>query len=157
MIKIISVGKIKENYLNEGIKEYIKRLSRFTKIEEIILKDQPIKDNIKDAEILKIKEIEGKDILSKIKDEYVIALDLKGEMVDSVSLSKRIENIYTSSNSTITFIIGGSLGLSKEVLDRADYKLSFSPLTFPHKLFKLILLEQIYRSYKIMNNETYNK
>ena len=100
---------------------------------------------------------EGKEILSKIKDEYVISLDIKGEMLDSISFSKKIEDINTTKSSKITFVIGGSLGLSDEVLKRSDYRLSFSPMTFPHQLFKLILLEQIYRAYKIQTHEIYHK
>ncbi len=157
MIRIISVGRIKEKYLKDGIDEYIKRLSKFTKLEMIELKDIPVPDKASLSEENEIKKEEGKEILSRIKDDYVIALDLKGEMLDSVSFSKKIEEINTSGKSKITFVIGGSLGLSKEVIDRSNYQLSFSPMTFPHQLFKLILLEQIYRAYKILNNETYHK
>ncbi|MBR4236822.1 23S rRNA (pseudouridine(1915)-N(3))-methyltransferase RlmH [bacterium] len=157
MIRIISVGRIKEKYLKDGMDEYIKRLSKFTKLEMIELKDIPVPDKASLSEENEIKKEEGKEILSRIKDDYVIALDLKGEMLDSVSFSKKIEEINTSGKSKITFVIGGSLGLSKEVIDRSNYQLSFSPMTFPHQLFKLILLEQIYRAYKILNNETYHK
>ena len=157
MIRIISIGKIKEKYLKDGIDEYLKRISRFTKIEVVELKDEIIPDNSSIAMDEKIKEIEGESILSKIKDDYVIAMDLRGEMLDSVEFSKKIESINTQGKSKITFVIGGSLGLSKEVLERADYKISFSKMTFPHQLFRLILLEQIYRAYKILNNETYHK
>ena len=157
MIRIISVGRIKEKYLKDGIDEYIKRLSKFTKLEMIELKDIPVPDKASLSEENEIKKEEGKEILSRIKDDYVIALDLKGEMLDSVSFSKKIEEINTSGKSKITFVIGGSLGLSKEVIDRSNHQLSFSPMTFPHQLFKLILLEQIYRAYKILNNETYHK
>ena len=157
MIKIISVGKIKEKYLIDGIEEYTKRLSKYTKLEMIELKDIPIPNNASILEEEKIKAEEGKEILSKIKDEYVISLDIKGEMLDSLSFSKKIEDINTKKNSKITFVIGGSLGLSDEVLKRSDYRLSFSSMTFPHQLFKLILLEQIYRAYKIQAHETYHK
>ena len=157
MIRIISVGRIKEKYLKDGMDEYIKRLSKFTKLEMIELKDIPVPDKASLSEENEIKKEEGKEILSRIKDDYVIALDLKGEMLDSVSFCKKIEEINTSGKSKITFVIGGSLGLSKEVIDRSNYQLSFSPMTFPHQLFKLILLEQIYRAYKILNNETYHK
>lgn len=157
MIRIISVGRIKEKYLKDGMDEYIKRLSKFTKLEMIELKDIPVPDKASLSEENEIKKEEGKEILSRIKDDYVIALDLKGEMLDSVSFSKKIEEINTSGKSKITFVIGGSLGLSKEVIDRSNYQLSFSPMTFTHQLFKLILLEQIYRAYKILNNETYHK
>ena len=157
MIKIISVGKIKEKYLIDGIEEYAKRLSKYTKLEMIELKDIPIPNNASTLEEEKIKVEEGKEILSKIKDEYVISLDIKGEMLDSISFSKKIEDINTTKSSKITFVIGGSLGLSDEVLKRSDYRLSFSPMTFPHQLFKLILLEQIYRAYKIQAHEIYHK
>jgi len=157
MIRVICVGKIKEPYIKNGIDDYLKRISKYSKLEIVELKDQVINDNPSALEIEKIKDIEGKDILSKIKDDYVIALDLRGEMIDSIELSKKIDNIYTSGFSKIAFVIGGSLGLSNEVLKRSNYKLSFSKLTFPHQLFRLILLEQIYRSYKILNNETYHK
>ena len=157
MIKIISVGKIKEKYLIDGIEEYAKRLSKYTKLEMIELKDIPNPNNASTLEEEKIKVEEGKEILSKIKDEYVISLDIKGEMLDSISFSKKIEDINTTKSSKITFVIGGSLGLSDEVLKRSDYRLSFSPMTFPHQLFKLILLEQIYRAYKIQAHEIYHK
>jgi len=157
MIKIISIGKIKENYLKDAINEYTKRISRFSKIELIELKDEIIPDNPSDIVVEKIKDTEGLSILSKIKDDYVIALDLKGEMIDSVEFSKKIEQLNSGGVSKITFVIGGSLGLSKSVIERSNYKLSFSKMTFPHQLFRVILLEQIYRAYKILNNETYHK
>ena len=157
MIRIISVGKIKEKYLESGIKEYEKRLSKYSKLELIKVKDIQIPENQNETIFEKIKTEEGKEILSKIKDDYLIALDPKGEMLDSIAFSKKIEDINTKGKSKIAFVIGGSLGLSKEVLDRCDYKMSFSKLTFPHQLFKLILMEQIYRAYKILNNEIYHK
>ena len=157
MIRIITIGKIKEDYLKKAIDEYQKRLSRFTKLEIIELKDEVIPDNSSDAIIDKVKTTEGNSILSKIKDDYVIALDLRGEMIDSVEFSHKIEDLNSKGISKITFVIGGSLGLSDDVIKKADYKLSFSKMTFPHQLFRVILLEQIYRAYKIMNNETYHK
>ena len=155
MIKIIAIGKVKEKYLLDGIGEYLKRLSRFTKIEIVELKEYPSFDESLSS-IEKTKDMEGKDILSKLSNEYVIALDPKGEMIDSIEFSRKIDTIYNTS-SDISFIIGGSYGLSKEVKSRANYIMSFSKLTFPHQLFRLILLEQIYRAYKIIRNETYNK
>ena len=157
MIRIISPGKIKEKYLKDAIDEYTKRISRFQKIEIVEVKDYPLKDNMSLIDEENVKTLEGKEILSKISDDYVIALSLKGEMIDSIELSKKIESIFNMSKSKITFVIGGSLGLSKEVLDRSDYKLSFSKMTFPHQLFRVILLEQIYRSFKIINHEVYHK
>ena len=155
MIKVICIGKIKEKYLVDGINEYLKRLSRFTKVEIVELKEYPSFDESLSS-IDKTKDEEGKEILSKISNEYVIALDPSGLMLNSIEFSKKLESIYINS-SDITFIIGGSYGLSASVKDRANYIMSFSKLTFPHQLFRLILLEQIYRAYKIMRNETYNK
>lgn len=157
-ITIISVGKLKETYLIDGIAEYAKRLSKYTKLEEIVLNDEPIKDKTNDTLNEEIKEKEGKRIIETIPSKsYVIALDLKGQMLDSVELANKILDIQTYNASQITFIIGGSLGLSNEVIKHADYRLCFSKMTFPHQLMKLILIEQIYRSFKINNNETYHK
>ncbi|MGM9971822.1 MAG: 23S rRNA (pseudouridine(1915)-N(3))-methyltransferase RlmH [Anaeroplasmataceae bacterium] len=157
-ITIISVGKIKESYLLEGIKEYIKRLSKYTKIEEITLIDEPIKDNASAAMEMEIKRIEGQRIINAIPDKaYVIALDLAGKMLTSEELAEKIIEIQNYNSSHIVFIIGGSLGLHLDVIERANFKLCFSKMTFPHKLMKLILLEQVYRAFKINNNETYHK
>lgn len=154
-IEIVSVGKIKEAYLLDGIKEYIKRLSKYASIIETTLNDEPIKD---DGLIDAIKRIEGEKILRAINPKaYVIALDLGGEMITSEGLASKLDDIISKGNGHIVFVIGGSLGLSQEVLKRANYKLCFSKMTFPHKLFKLMLLEQIYRAFKINNNETYHK
>ena len=154
-IEIISVGKIKEAYLLDGIKEYIKRLSKYASIIETIINDEPIKD---DGLIDVIKKIEGEKILKAINPKaYVIALDLGGEMITSEGLASKLDDIISKGNGHIVFVIGGSLGLSHDVLKRANYKLCFSKMTFPHKLFKLMLLEQIYRAFKINNNETYHK
>lgn len=148
MIKIICVGKIKENYFIEGVKEYQKRLSKYTKLEIIELPDY-------NYDVLKTINEEGKKIISKISDkDYVVALVKEGKKLNSLELSNFI-NDNISKN--ITFIIGGSYGLSDEVLKRSNYLLSFSDLTFPHQLFRVILLEQIYRSFKIINNESYHK
>lgn len=148
MIKIICVGKIKEKYFIEGVKEYQKRISRYTKLEIIELPDY-------NYDISKTKLEEGKNILSKIKaSDFVVTLEVEGKKVSSLELSEFIDKKISRN---ITFIIGGSNGLSKEVLDRSNYALSFSDLTFPHQLFRIILLEQIYRSFKIINNESYHK
>lgn len=145
MIKIISVGKIKHNYLKEGIKDYLTRLSKYTKIKEIELIDST-------------KEKEAKLILDNIdKTDYVIALAIKGKSFTSEDFSTYINNLYTNSISNITFIIGGSEGLDDSVYSRANEKISFSTMTFPHQMFKMMLVEQIYRAYKIMNNQTYHK
>ncbi len=157
-ISIISVGKLKEKYLLDGIAEYAKRISKYAQVKEIVLKDEPIpeKSNNTLDEAIKIKE--GKKIIEAIpQNSYKIALDLKGAMLTSPKLADKIRDIQTYNSSHIVFIIGGSLGLSKEVIDACDYKLCFSKMTFPHQLMKLILLEQIYRAFKINNNETYHK
>lgn len=151
-IKLIAVGKIKEKYLHEGINEFKKRIKRYSKFEIINTKEYNTKDipkNIID---------EGKDILSKLKDnDFVITLEIDGENLDSISLSKMISKHYTYSEKKISFIIGGSNGLSDEVKVRSNYKLSFGKQTYPHQLMRLILLEQIYRTFTIINNIKYHK
>ena len=152
-INVISVGSVKEKYLQEMISDYKKRISKYAQIDLIELKDESnkINENV-------VKELEGERIISSIKDGfYVVLLDLGGVMLDSVSLSKKIDEISTYHSSKIAFVIGGSFGVSEAVKKRANYKLSFSKLTFPHQLIKGVLLEQIYRSFKILNNETYHK
>ena len=150
MIKIITVGKIKEKYYVEAVNEYLKRLSKYTKIDLIEVKDE-------DFDISKTLLKEKENIFKYIDDkDYVITLEIEGEELDSISLSKKISDIQIN-NSNISFIIGGSYGLHEDIKSRSDYKLSFSKLTFPHQLFRVILLEQLYRSYKIINNETYHK
>jgi 23S rRNA (pseudouridine1915-N3)-methyltransferase len=157
-ISIISVGKLKEKYLVDGIAEYKKRISKYAEVNEIVLKDEPIPDKSNDTIDNDIKIKEGKKIIENIpQHSFVITLDLKGHMLDSVELANKIEEIKTYNNSHIVFIIGGSLGISKEVLAKANYSLCFSKMTFPHQLMKLILMEQIYRAFKINNNETYHK
>ena len=149
MIKIICVGKIKEKYFILAINEYLKRLSKYVKIDIVEIKDEAR------AEVA--LKIEGEKILSKIKDdEYVIALDIAGEKISSIDFAKKIDKVFNN-NSKLTFVIGGSYGLSQEVKKRSNYLLSFSKMTFPHQLFRVILLEQIYRAYKINNNESYHK
>lgn len=157
-IKIIAVGKIKEKYIKEGIREFSKRISRYSKLEILEVKDEKAPEGLskKDMENIKVKE--GKKILSKLPQKsYVIALDIKGRQINSEQLSKKIENLMVSGVNDITFIIGGSLGLSEEVIEIADLKLSFSKMTFPHQLMRIILLEQIYRSFRIIKNEPYHK
>ena len=151
MIKIICVGKIKEAYLKEAIEEYKKRLSKYTKLEIIELQD------INNNNINIILEKEKELILNKISEkDYVITLEIEGKELSSIELSNKIDNILIT-NSNITFIIGGSYGLHEEIKLRSNFKLSFSKLTFPHQLFRVMLLEQIYRAFKINNNETYHK
>ncbi len=156
-ITIIAVGKIKEKYLVEGIKEYSKRLSRYTKLDIIEIPDEHAPENLSKKELDIIKDKEGKKIESRIKDSYVIALAIKGIMFTSEELANKIEDIKTYNSSHITFIIGGSLGLSNAVLRKVDLQMSFSEMTFPHQLIRLILLEQVYRSFRINNNEPYHK
>jgi len=156
-ITIISVGKLKEKYLIDGIKEYSKRLSKYTKLTIIEVPDEQTPENLsfKDMELVKTKE--GKKILSKLSDSFVITLVIDGNQLSSTDLAAKISDIQTYNSSHITFIIGGSLGLSDEVIQLSNFKLSFSKMTFPHQLMKLILLEQIYRSFRILNNEPYHK
>lgn len=157
-ISIISVGKIKEKYLKLGIEEFSKRLSKYSKLEFIELDDEKCPEHLSEKDMLIVKEKEGNKILSKIKNNsYVIALAIDGKDLSSEELAKKISSLAVSGKSHITFVIGGSLGLSDDVLKRADYKLSFSKMTFPHQLMKLILLEQVYRAFRINNNEPYHK
>jgi len=157
-ISIITVGKLKEKYLKLAIDEYSKRLSRYCKLDIIELQDEKTPDNASDKEEEQIREKEGKLILSRVKDNaYVVAMDLKGKNLSSEEFSEFISNCGVMGNSNITFIIGGSLGLSEEVRARANYKLCFSKMTFPHQLFRVMLLEQIYRGFRIMKGEPYHK
>lgn len=157
-ITICCVGKIKEKFYSQAIEEYSKRLSKYCKLEIKEAADEKTPDSASDTVNRMIKEKEGDRLLSFIKDDsYVIALVIDGKMLDSVELSEKIDNLMLSGKSDIVFVIGGSLGLDKRVLDRADYKLSFSKMTFPHQLMRVILLEQIYRSFRIMKNEPYHK
>lgn len=157
-INVIGVGKIKEKYLKLGIDEFKKRLSKYCKLDIIELDDEKAPEKLSEKEMIMVKEKEGKKILSKIKDtSYVIALAIDGKNLSSEKLADKMSDLAVRGNSNITFVIGGSLGLSDEVLDRADYKLSFSKMTFPHQLMRLILLEQVYRAYRINNNEPYHK
>ncbi len=142
----------------QAIEEYTKRLKAYCKIEIIEVADEKTPDNASDKEVSLIKGKEGERILSNIKEgAHVIALAIDGKMLDSVELSERIDALGIRGISHIVFVIGGSLGLSDKVLERADYKLSFSKMTFPHQLMRVILLEQIYRSYRIIKNEPYHK
>ncbi|MCD7745621.1 MAG: 23S rRNA (pseudouridine(1915)-N(3))-methyltransferase RlmH [Lachnospiraceae bacterium] len=157
-IKIISVGKIKEKYLRDAIAEYSKRLGRYCKLEILEVADEKTPDGASAAEELSVKETEGKRLLRCIRDtDYVIALVIEAKMPDSVSLARTIEQLGVRGESSLCFVIGGSLGLSKEVQERADVCMSFSKLTFPHQLMRVILLEQIYRSFRIIHGEPYHK
>ncbi|MCR5623644.1 MAG: 23S rRNA (pseudouridine(1915)-N(3))-methyltransferase RlmH [Lachnospiraceae bacterium] len=157
-ITILTVGKIKEKYFTDAIKEYSKRLSRYTKLDIIEVSDEPTPDNAGEAICDKIKETEGQRLLKHIPENaYVITLEINGKNLSSEELSKKINDLTLTGNSNICFIIGGSLGLHKSVLDKSNFALSFSKMTFPHQLMRVILLEQIYRAFKIIKNEPYHK
>ena len=157
-ITCVVVGKIKEKYFTDALKEYSKRLSRYCKLEIVELADEKTPDGASEAEEVAIREKEGERILKALKDDaYVIALAIEGKMLDSVELSQKIDRLGVSGTSHIAFVIGGSLGLAPAVMKRADYALSFSRMTFPHQLMRVVLLEQLYRSYRILKNEPYHK
>lgn len=156
-VTVISVGKIKEKFIKDALCEYEKRLSRFCKFKSIEIPDRPIPLNASESEETAVLSKEGSDILSKIgKNDYVIAMCIEGKKLSSVDFAKRMSSAFMASSS-ITFIIGGSLGLSDEVKARSDFKLSMSDMTFPHNLARLMLTEQIYRTFKINANESYHK
>ena len=157
-ITVIAVGKIKEKFYTDAIAEYSKRLSRYCRLEVIQVADEKTPDGASEAQERQIKEKEGSRILAQIKDgAYVIALAVQGTMLSSEQLASKLNKLGVDGQSQIVLIIGGSLGLSDEVLKRADYHLSFSPMTFPHQLMRVILLEQIYRGYRIISGEPYHK
>ena len=157
-ITIVCVGKIKEKYFTGAIEEYAKRLGRYCSLTVTEVADEKTPDGASEAVETQIKEKEGERILSNIKDgSFVVALAINGNMLDSEELAAKIEKWGVSGISQIVFVIGGSLGLSNQVLGRADYKLSFSKMTFPHQLMRVVLLEQIYRSYRIIQGEPYHK
>ena len=157
-ITILTVGKIKEDFYRKAIAEYSKRLSRYCKLEIIEVTDEKTPDSASAVVEEQIKDKEGERLLKYIReDAYVIALAIEGKMLDSIELSKNIEQLGIMGKSHIIFVIGGSLGLSDRILKRADFKLSFSKMTFPHQLMRVILLEQIYRSYRIICKEPYHK
>jgi 23S rRNA (pseudouridine1915-N3)-methyltransferase len=157
-ILIVSVGKLKEKYLKMGIEEYLKRLNAYAKVEVVEVSDEKAPEELSDSEMVQVKQKEGERILAKIsQDTYVIALAINGKMQSSEELADTLDKLATYGKSKIAFIIGGSLGLSDEVLKRANEQLSFSKMTFPHQLMKLILVEQIYRAYRINRGEPYHK
>lgn len=156
-INIICIGKIKEKYLQDAISEYTKRLSKYCKLTITELSDEKIPDKLNSSLSQQIKEKECNRILEHVKkDSYVIALNVEGTQLSSTDFSKKIEDI-SMLNSNITFIIGGSLGLTSNLLNNCNMKISFSKMTFPHQLFRVLLLEQIFRTFKIINGETYHK
>lgn len=157
-ITIASVGKLKERYLKEGIAEYTKRLSRFCEVELIEVDDEHAPESLSQAQEAQVRQKEAERLLKRAKDgSYLILLDLAGQQADSETFSSKLEGVMLSGNSHITFIIGGSLGLDQSLINAANYRLCLSKMTFPHQLARLILIEQIYRAFKIMKNETYHK
>lgn len=157
-IRIVAVGKIKEKYIQEGIKEFTKRLSRYCTLDIIEIDDEKAPENLSEKEMEIVKTKEGERILSKIpQNSFIISLEIKGKQLSSEELSKKIEDLMVNGTNDICFVIGGSLGLSTDVSNRSDYKLSFSKMTFPHQLMRLILLEQVYRGWRIMKGEPYHK
>lgn len=157
-ISIIAVGKIKEKYIQEGIREFSKRLSRYCSLNIIEVDDERAPENLSQKEMEIVKSKEGDKILAKIpQNSFIISLEIKGKQISSEELSKKMEDLMIDGINHITFIIGGSLGLSDELINRSNYKLSFSKMTFPHQLMRLILLEQIYRGFKIMKKEPYHR
>lgn len=157
-IRVVAVGKIKEKYIQEGIKEFSKRLSRYCTLDIIEIDDEKAPENLSDKEMDIVKKKEGERILSKIpQNSFIISLEIEGKQLSSEDLSKKIDDLMINGANDITFIIGGSLGLSDEVRNKSNFKLSFSKMTFPHQLMRLILLEQVYRSWRIMKGEPYHK
>ena len=157
-IRVICVGKLKEKYWEDAVREYAKRIRPYAALEMVELKEYRLRKNAGPAEEEEVKLNEGRDILGKIgSGEYVITLEIKGKKLDSVAFSKKISDIASQGTGTLDMVIGGSLGLSKEVSARSDFKLSFSDMTFPHQMMRVVLLEQIYRAFKIARNEPYHK
>ena len=157
-IKLVTVGKLKEKYLIQGINEYLKRLNSYAKMEIIEVPDEKAPEKLSDAEMLQVKEKEGQRILGKINDnEYVFVLAINGKQLSSEEFSKEIEQLGISGKSNLTFVIGGSLGLSDSVLQRSNQQISFGRLTYTHQLMRLVLVEQIYRGFRIMKGEPYHK
>lgn len=157
-ITLITVGKIKEKYLKDAIAEYSKRLSKYCKLEIVEVADEKTPDNASETVENAIRAKEAERILKHVKDDaYVITLEIQGKQLTSEEMADKIEKLGVQGTSHIIFIIGGSIGLGEEVLKKSDYALSFSKMTFPHQLMRVILLEQIYRSYRIISNEPYHK
>ena len=157
-ITILCIGKLKEPYWTQAMAEYEKRLSRYCTFTVEELKEERLAENPSDADRLAVKEGEGRSILKRLKaGDYVIALEIQGRELSSEQFTEKLETLGLEGKSSVTFVIGGSLGLSQEVLTKADFRLSFSKMTFPHQLMRVILAEQIYRCFKIMRNESYHK
>ena len=157
-IDIICVGKIKEHYLKDAISEYTKRLSKYCSLSIIELSDEQVPNNLNNSLAEKIKQSESNNILSHVKkDSYIICLDLKGKQYSSEQFSEKIENIALNGISNITFIIGGTLGVTEDLRNKSNELICFSKMTFPHQLIRVFLLEQIFRAFKISNHETYHR
>lgn len=157
-ISIICVGKIKEKYLKEGIGEYSKRLSRYCGLQIIEVDDEQAPESLSTAQETQVKRKESERIMAKLKEgAFLIVLDVKGEKASSEGFASTLQQCFNRGRSNITFVIGGSLGLDAELVSKADMRLSLSDMTFPHQLTRLILLEQLYRAFKIINGETYHK
>lgn len=157
-ITVITVGKIKEKFYTDAIGEYAKRLSKYCKLDMVEVADEKAPETLSEKEEIQIKDKEGERILAKVPDSaYVICLAIEGKNLSSEELSEKMASLGLNGDSHIVFIIGGSLGLSAKVMARADFKLSFSRMTFPHQLMKVVLLEQVYRGFRIMNNHAYHK
>ncbi len=157
-ITLLTVGKIKEKFYRDAIAEYSKRLSRYCNLTIMEVSDEKTPDKSNESLECQIRQKEGQRLLDKLSpDAYTIVLAIDGKNIDSISLSKKIDHLALSGNSHLQFIIGGSLGLDEAVLKKADFKLSFGAMTFPHQLMRVILLEQIYRAFRIRNNEPYHK
>lgn len=157
-ISIISVGKLKEKYLKQGIQEYIKRLGPYASVEIVEVPDEKAPENLSEAQMEEVKQKEGERILSKVnQDTHVVTLEIEGKMLSSEKLATQLDQLATYGKSKVAFVIGGSLGLSDEVKSRSDFALSFSKMTLPHQMMRLILLEQVYRAFKINRGEPYHK
>ena len=158
MIRLVACGRVKESWMKEGIAEYVRRIRPYEKIEVVEVKDEKAPESNSEAENTAVKKTEGQRMLKQIgEQDYVILLDLAGRPIDSVKLSETIDRCHVSGKSTITFVIGGSLGVSDELIRRADLRWKLSDNTFPHQLGRIIVLEQIYRAFRILSHEPYHK
>lgn len=157
MIKIIAIGKIKNKHLKALCDDYAKKINNYHRFEVIEVNDEAIPNKYSDADIEKILDKEAERVLSKLKDEYVILLDIHGQELTSKAFAEKIEKVQTYTSTNITFVIGGSMGVGKELVERSNYRLKLGEMTLLHQMTRLVLLEQIFRAYKILNNEPYNK
>ena len=158
MIRLVACGKVKEPWMRDGIAEYAKRIRPYEKLDLVEVRDEKAPESNSEAENTAVKQAEGQRLLKQISDsEYVILLDLAGTPMDSVKLAQKMDACHTTGKSTITFVIGGSLGVSEELIRRADLRWKLSDNTFPHQLCRILVLEQIYRSFRILNHEPYHK